>query len=117
MKVKIGATEYDVKVVDEDNLVKDYEGFGDDVADVNMCGFMCPAFNIIRIREDIPDKSRIHTFLHECVHAMLWEIGSELYSNEGFVESFAKQLYGFIDNNNLEKIYAQVGEKKDGRRN
>lgn len=111
MKVKIGATDYDLAVVKPDKMFQEFEAFGDGEADASLCGFMCPAFNIVRVRDDLPAKSRVHTFIHECTHAMLYEIGSELYHNEGFVEAMAKQIYGLIRNNKLEKIYTYLGEK------
>lgn len=111
MKVKIGTTDYDLMVVKPEKMVQDYEAFGDDESDPNMCGFMCPAFNIVRIRDDIPTNSRMHTFIHECTHAMLYEIGNDLYHNEGFVEAMSKQIYGLFYNNNFEKIYKFLGDK------
>ena len=109
MKVKIGVTNYDLNVLTADKIV---EAFGEDDVEGTLCGFLDPPYNMIRVNNEIPTQAMIQTFFHECTHAMLWEIGQEeLYDDEGFVEAMSKQIFGLIQNNKLNKIYAFLGEK------
>ena len=70
--------------------------------------------NVISINKKYPVQTRKQTFWHEVVHAMLDEIGEEeLCEDEGFVDAFAKQLYGLIHRNKIDKIYDYLGGKNE----
>jgi len=79
-------------------------------------GVMNPMLNTRRINKYNPNQTKKQSFLHECVHAMLDELGQDdLFEDESFVDSFSKQLYGFYMNNNLEKIFKFLEGKENGK--
>lgn len=108
MKIKIGVSEYNLQMVGGQELMDEY---GYDVENVSeIGGSVHPLMERIRINKDLPKSVKQKSFMHEVVHAFMDEIGSDdLYSDEGFVDALSKQMYGFLKNNNLEKIYAYLG--------
>lgn len=106
MKVIIGSTEYDLKVCDIENEKPDeLEG--------KPMGFIDNVKSRICISNELEKQSKLQTFWHEAVHGILDELGRfELNDDEGFVDSFSKQLYALFLRNNLDKIYSYIGEAK-----
>lgn len=104
MKIRIGSTKYEVNKGTDKDVAKIMECEDEKYAISGVTDF----FNsIITINSSYSAQTMKQTFWHEAVHALLEEVGqSELSRNEDFVESVAKQLYGFHEDNNLEKIYA-----------
>lgn len=115
MKVKLGVTEYDLKMFSNEEM-DDYFDSEDGGKKLITGGFIHPIHNIIRINKDTPKQSRIQSFFHECVHGMFDELGrTELYEDEDLVNSLSKQIYGLYKFNNLDKICLFLEDKKSGR--
>lgn len=107
MKVNIGGTVYEVKVrpVDEVNSVLSSR------SDLGECAGFCDFMNEqIYIAKEYPIESKKKILLHEIVHAMLVEIGSEMNDDEYFVDALSRQLYTFINKNNLDKLLSFVAK-------
>lgn len=117
MKVKIGVTEYDLKLISDQEITAIFsEANEEDVENSFVGGLVSLAQNTIRINKDFPLQTRVQSFFHECVHAMLDEIGeSELFQDEDFVDAFSKQIYGLFTANKLDKILLLLEDKKGGR--
>jgi hypothetical protein len=117
LKVKIGVTDYELKMDSTANLLEDYMEMTDETnGGMLVGGVMNPMLNTIRINKDYPNQTKKQSFLHECVHALLDELGQDdLFEDESFVDSFSKQLYGFYMNNNLEKIFKFLEGKENGK--
>lgn len=112
MKIKIGVVDYDARMVSSDVMLDMYGDHHETASDTVVGGYIHPMYGVLYVNKDLPKQQIAQSFFHECVHAMLDEIGQdELSCNEGFVDSFAKQIYGFLKNNNLEKIYTFLGVK------
>lgn len=110
MKIKIGVTDYDAKMISSDVMTKMYSD--DEDCEVTVGGYMHPMYGVIYLNKELPMQQVKQSFFHECIHAMLDEIGEdELSHNEGLVDALGKQIYGFLKNNNLEKIYTFLGDK------
>jgi len=114
LKVRIGSTDYALTLVNEDKINR---YFDEEMTKSSViAGCIHSLMGTIEINDKMPKQARMQSFLHECVHGMLTELGIEdLNSDEGFVDSMAKQLYVFFRDNNYEKIEAYLGEKKGGR--
>lgn len=109
MKVAIGVTDYDLKKISTEDMLEKSEGIID--VEEAVVGCLERFSYIISINKDFGTQAKQQTFWHETVHAMLDEIGeSELCEDEDFVDAFAKQIYGFIRRNKIDKIYAYLGE-------
>lgn len=110
MKIRIGSTKYELnKRSDKEMTQCKSIAYQDDerIEDVEIAGFTSFFDCKIDINNSYPAQTKKQTFWHEAVHAILQEVGqSELCDNEDFVESIGKQLYGFHEDNNLEKIYS-----------
>ena len=116
MKVKIGVTEYDLKLISDQEIMTIFSDANDDDENTFVGGLVSLAKNTIRINKDFPLQTRVQSFFHECVHAMLDEIGeSELFQDEDFVDAFSKQIYGLFTANKLDKILLLLEDKKVGR--
>ena len=117
MKVKIGVTEYDLKLISDQEITTIFsDANDDDVENAFVGGLVSLAQNTIRINKDLPLQTRVQSFFHECVHAMLDEIGeSELFQDEDFVDAFSKQIYGLFTANKLDKVLLLLEDKKSGR--
>lgn len=117
MKVKIGVTEYDLKLVSDQEIKASFADANDgDAENAFVAGLVNLAHNTIRINKDLPLQTRVQSFFHECVHAMLDEIGeSELFQDEDFVDAFSKQIYGLFTANKLDKVLLFLEDKKGGR--
>ena len=117
MKVKIGVTEYDLKLVSDQEIKNSFADANDgDAENTLVAGLVNLAHNTIRINKDLPFQTRVQGFFHECVHAMLDEIGeSELFQDEDFVDAFSKQIYGLFTANKLDKVLLFLEDKKGGR--
>jgi Zn-dependent peptidase ImmA (M78 family) len=117
MKVKIGVTEYDLKLISDKEMKASFSDANDsDAENTFVGGLISLAQNTIRINKDLPLQTRIQSFFHECVHAMLDEIGeSELFQDEDFVDAFSKQIYGLFTANKLDKVLLFLEDKKGGR--
>ena len=89
-RVTVGSTKYKV-------LVNDSELEEDAMGSINF------GLKIILIRTQFDDGKRIakeevsNSFWHEITHAVLFDMGHELYNNEVFVRSFANKLSDAID--------------------
>lgn len=60
----------------------------------------------IRINKNYANESKEQAFWHEVIHGIFIEMCEiELCNDEKIVELLAKQIYGVLCNNNLEKIY------------
>lgn len=104
-KIQIGVTDYEIQQVADSELI---ENHGDDAMLVG--GDISTMQSLIRINNSYPKQTKLQTFWHEVVHAMLDEIGvQQLNDDEGFVEALGKQLYGLFKNNDLKKIYNFLG--------
>ena len=103
MKVHIGSLDYDL-VVTEDKI--EYGNPDDEI--LGLCEeYQCR----IVVAKNYPKQTKQQTFWHEVIHAMMMELGQkDLFDDEGFTDSMAKQLHMFFKNNKVEKIY----EKLDG---
>ena len=102
MKVNIGGSVYDVKVkpVDEVNSILSSR------SDIGECAGFCDFMNEqIYVAKEYPSESKKKILLHEIVHAMLVEIGSQLNDDEYFVDALSRQLYTFVSKNNVGKIF------------
>lgn len=98
MKVNIGSVQYDLKM--KDKIFEDGQRFRGTLEECKW---------LIEISKEFPKQAREQTFWHEVVHGILYEIGEqELNADEGFVDAFAKQLYMFNKNNNINKIYEKL---------
>ena len=101
MKINIGNSVHEIKLVEEMRTPE-----GDLVL-----GEYRPYEEAILVSKNFPAQVKRQTLWHEVVHGMLDEIGAdELQTSEGFVDALAKQMYGFFMNNNIEKIYAFLGD-------
>ena len=111
MKVNIGVTEYDIKLVSEEEIKKDFQdAYPGSECDV-FFGLTDFPENKVKINNAHNKQMKKQTFWHEVTHAMLDEIGmQELNGDEGFVEALSKQIYGVINSNKLDKIYAYLGD-------
>ena len=106
MKINIGVTEYDLKLVPEEELKEELGG--EDKAYFGLTDYVGSK---IKVNNAHNQQTKKQTFWHEIVHAMLDEIGmNELNADEGFVDALGKQVYGVIKKNKLDKIYAYLGD-------
>jgi hypothetical protein len=114
LKVFVGSTEYDLKMASNAVIKADYcSGWGDEVV---ISGTMHPILCDIKINSQIPQQAKEQALFHELVHAMLEEIGAkELSEDEGFVDSFSKQIFSLLKKNNMDKIMSFIGGKTDGK--
>ena len=65
----------------------------------------------VLVSKNYPAQVKRQTFWHEVVHGFLDEIGlEELMKDEGFVDALSKQIYSFFERNNIDKIYAFLGD-------
>lgn len=85
-KVRVGDKLYSVEVVEA-------------MREKHLMGSVCYALQHItlaktstRTGKQFTPAQRSETFWHELVHAILYEMGHRLYSNEKFVDAFAKRL-------------------------
>lgn len=110
MKLKIGVLTYDLQLVDN---ITNKSCLGDfDIDDGTTMGITVLEDELIQVRSQLNKEQRIVTLLHEIVHCMLFEIGKiELSSDEGFVDSFAKQIYQMLKNNNINKITEYITKR------
>lgn len=117
LKVRIGVTEYDLQAVNDARMNDEYLDAMDEESGSSIVGGMVhPILGKMLINNEIPQQAKVQSFFHECVHAMLDELGQgELYSDEDFVDSFSKQIYGLFKYNNLDKIFAYLEGNKNGR--
>ena len=89
-RITVGRTKYKV-LVNADELEDDAMGA------INF------GLKIILIRTQFDDGKRVakeeinNSFWHEMTHAVLFDMGHELYNNEVFVRSFANKLSDAID--------------------
>lgn len=92
-KVKIGAHEYKIE-------------FRDDLDDENM-GVCRPSKLKIFIDERLPQTQQEETFIHECLHAIVSELGRYTYNQydeeERDVQSLSHAIYQVLKDNNLLK--------------
>lgn len=103
MKVKLNSTTY--KISQQNNLTA-----GDD--EVSCCGYLDEYKNRIVIDKGLPKHVKTLTLIHELTHALLIEMGEyELTNDERFVEGFSRQIYSFLQNNNVVKLEQILGEK------
>lgn len=112
MKVVVGVTEYDLKIVDAEVVKDKADGH---LSSVDAYAGCIEEFEgKISINKCYPAQTKKQTFWHEVVHAMLAEIGeADLNDDEGFVDAFAKQIYGFIQRNKIDKIYEYLGGRNE----
>lgn len=69
------------------------EGMIKDPDDGDECRGLCQFNDLtIQINTAQPASMVAHTFLHELLHAALWTVGSDLCTNENFVDSVAGAL-------------------------
>jgi len=70
--------------------------------DGDLCNGICD-FQTLTIRVNVaaPPSLVRHSFLHEVMHAVLWTIGSELATNEGFVDSVGAMLAQVLDSSDI----------------
>lgn len=100
MKIRVGQTYYDLEKVTADELdnltsfdSEKYEVAGD-----------CDRFGAkIYINNDLPNQTIKQSFFHELIHAVLYETG-EIEHNEEFVERISLLIYGFFEDNKINKI-------------
>lgn len=116
MKVKIGSSEYDLylknlnvnqKVLKEikGELPEDLESYDSKY----IFGYIDEIEGKIEIEKNSCTNARKLTFWHEVVHGLMYEIGlRELGDDEGFVEALSRQLYAFMRNNNIDKVYTML---------
>lgn len=107
MKIAIGNSDYTLKKANKKTLQKygteEFEIFGS-------CDFKNEE---ILIDKELPPSFAKKVFWHEMIHAMLEDIGEcELCVDEHFVEALSKQIYGFLNRNNLNKIYSFISGEK-----
>ena len=103
MKVKLNSTTY--KISQQNNPTP-----GDD--EVSCCGYLDEYKKRIVIDKGLPKHVKTLTLIHELTHALLIEMGEyELTNDERFVEGFSRQIYSFLQNNNVVKLGQILGEK------
>lgn len=97
-KITLGSVDYNVEMMPMEDLQK-IEGLEDASAGISELDAR------IIVSSDIPVQIMKQCFFHEIVHGILIELGmTQLNSDEGFVDSFAKQMYTLFHRNNLDKI-------------
>lgn len=102
MNIRIGSTKYKVNLCNDILLDKD-----DDVNQLRMGG-MCTFDSSIDILKGLDSQSLKQTFIHEVTHAILYEMGDDNWDNEGYVNALSKQIYGFLEDNNIYKLYEKL---------
>lgn len=102
MNIRIGSTKYKV------NLCKDIAGEYEEGVNQLRMGGMCTFDSSIDILKGLDNQSLKQTLLHEVTHAMLYEMGDENWNNEGYVNALSKQIYGFLEDNNIYKLYDKL---------
>jgi hypothetical protein len=61
--------------------------------DGDLCNGICDFQTLtIRVNTDAADSLVMHSFMHEVMHAVLWTLGHELATNEGFVDATGAAL-------------------------
>lgn len=100
MKVRIGATKYDL-VLEKDDLISE-EG--------ELCvGLINGDYGYLKVSSQCNEQCKKQTFWHEVVHGFFDELGQkELMFDEGIVDSLGKLLYAFHEDNKLEKLYEKL---------
>lgn len=114
MKVKIGSSEYELHLKNLDVNKKVLEEINKDSREVSeeydtkyVFGYIDEIVGKIEVEKNSCVNARKLTFWHEVVHGIMYEIGlRELGDDEGFVEALSRQLYGFMRNNDIYKVYA-----------
>lgn len=105
-EIKIGGMEYQVKEVK----------FGESNGDVTLgeCHFETAD---ILINENLSDSRKRQTLIHEMVHAMLFESGSNEYDNEELVNQLGLIMYQVLKDNDFNqgkqqtKVNLSLGSK------
>lgn len=104
-KVRIGSTDYEVKLTKE-NLVCDGR---------ECVGTIDYGFHIINIQEGIQDKQAQEiTFLHELLHGIVRERNLEIENEELVVEEISRGLHQVIRDNTNIFINKSVGGNEKG---
>jgi len=102
MKVRIGSTKYDMEISKE--LVK--------IDDEDAVGAISDMECKLLLTTAVPVQTRKQSFWHEVVHGIFFELGNdELAYNEGIVDGISKLLYGFHEDNKLDKIYEALSKQ------
>lgn len=102
MKVNIGSTAYELKLMPSKKISEFYNG---DNKESIECAGMCDVMaEKIYVANDFPVESRKKILYHELVHGMLTEMGSDKNDDESFVDALARQLYSLFNKNNVQKI-------------
>ena len=96
-KIKIGGMEYQVKEVK----------FGESNGEVTLgeCRFETAE---ILINENLSDDRKEQTIIHEMVHAMLFEAGSNEYDNEELVNQLGLIMYQVLKDNDFKSEKQQT---------
>lgn len=106
MNIRIGSVDYNLKHGEISESIK--EELNEDVS-----GYIDEKNAVIEISDKLNPNIGLQTLWHEIVHGMLFELGmDELSSDEGFVDSLAKQIFIFHRDNNIGKLYECIGDKK-----
>ena len=79
--IKIGSKEYEI-IYKTPIIVKGVSVWG--YVDVPNCQIL--------IDSGLCEQTKFNSLIHEVIHAVLYEIGSELFNNEPFVESLSNML-------------------------
>lgn len=99
MKIHIGSLDYDLIMQSEKMPYEDGEAIG--MIEEDFCR--------ISISKNFPQQTKRQSFWHEVVHGMMIELGMhELVNDEGFVDAFGKQIYAFMQKNDVKKIYDKL---------
>lgn len=105
MKVYIGVSEYNVSLAPESEIREQLKT--DD--DFDVLGLCNNYSKEILINKDTYPIAKKETLFHELVHAFLDEIGYSTYNNdEVFIDALSKQIMGFFNRNNIDKIYKSL---------
>lgn len=92
MKVRIGSTKYDISTTK--SVYQEELGLCD----------MDEAVILINNKHSVQTNKQ--TLWHEIVHAIMHEMAEdELCNDEAFVDRLGKMLYGFYEDNKLDKLY------------
>lgn len=89
-EIKIGTQIYSVRLDKNEYL----EG-------AELLGQVEYASNEIRVKSTMPQARQHNTFIHELVHAMLYECGYTEFNDERLIRPLANILYQVIKENDL----------------
>lgn len=111
MKVKVGNTVYELSKTTGEKIGELMCVPKEEHSEYEFSGCISRFDTDIFINKDYSAQIKKQTFWHEALHAMFYELGSDLAGDEGLVDSLSLLIYGMIENNNIAKIYEFLEKK------